>query len=140
MFTVMRGVYEIPDAIRDLIADSGARIRVGYPAWLRALLRKNVIAITLGRRVYLSPRLLEEGEEHLRSIVRHELVHVKQVNRVGLVCFLLRYVREFVANRRRGLDSEAAYEAISFEVEARAAEWQDEARVAETVPDTQGTL
>lgn len=140
MFTMVRGVYEIPDAIRDLIADSGARIRVGYPAWLRALLRKNVIAITLGRRVYLSRRLLDEGEARLEAIVRHELVHVAQVRRLGLIRFLVRYAREYVAHRRRGLDADAAYAAISFEVEARAAEGPAGAQIAENVRDMKATL
>jgi hypothetical protein len=112
----------VPDAIRDAVYEAGAVVRLGYPAWLRALVHENVEAITLGRRVYLSPRLLEEGEQRFLETLRHELVHVEQVRKLGVMRFALRYVAEYVRNRRRGLRHEAAYFEISFEREARLAE------------------
>lgn len=112
----------VPDAIRDGVSEAGAVVRIGYPAWLRAFLRKNVLGIALGRRIYLSPHLLEEGEERFLEIIRHELAHVDQVRKLGLTRFLYRYVAEYVTNRRRGLAPDDAYAAISFEHEARLAE------------------
>lgn len=60
-----------------------------------------------------------------RALLAHELVHVAQYDRIGITRFLWRYAREYVCNlwRMRGL--RRAYEAISFEVEARVitAEW-----------------
>ena len=112
LLTRLQSLDEVPDA----------RLRVGYPRWLSPFLQKGVIAITLGRRVYLSERLLQRSEEELLRILRHELAHVAQVRRLGLLRFLYRYAREYVAARRRGVASFDAYEQISFEREARAAE------------------
>lgn len=55
-------------------------------------------------------------------MLAHELAHVAQFAREGSARFLLRYVREYVRGRRRGLSHPAAYGAISFEEEARRAE------------------
>jgi len=90
-------------------------VRSGFPLWLRPFLFKDVVAITLGRRVYLSPRL--EGL-HRARVLRHELVHVEQIARVGFVRFCIRYLREYIANRRAGLPAGEAYRRISFEQEA----------------------
>jgi len=91
------------------------RVRNGFPWWLRPFLFNDVLAITLGRRVYLSGKL--EGEA-LRRILAHELVHVRQIERVGLLRFYWRYLREYVANRRQGMPAHEAYRRISFEQEA----------------------
>jgi hypothetical protein len=95
------------------------RISHRFPWWLRPFLQRGVVAITLGRRVYLSTTL--EGEE-LQRLLRHELMHVEQINRIGVLRFYWRYVREYVALRRSGLKSFDAYRRISFEEEATAAE------------------
>jgi hypothetical protein len=42
--------------------------------------------------------------------------------RLGLVRFLWRYINEYIRNRRRGMSHDDAYLAVSFEVEAFAAE------------------
>ena len=99
-----------------------AAIIVGYPWWLRPLLARDVIAITLGRRIYLRRKM--EGEAY-ECLIRHELAHVRQVDRLGLVVFLWRYVAEFTRNWIRLRSVAAAYAAISFEIEARAAEEPD---------------
>jgi hypothetical protein len=100
----------------------GARLRVGYPAWLRFFLQKGVIAITLGRTVYVSEKAVGKSDRELMALVRHEMAHVHQVAQLGLFRFLYRYVREYISLRRSGLKSFQAYEEISFEREARAAE------------------
>lgn len=98
------------------------RVIVGYPWWLRACLARDVVAITLGRRIYL--RKMLEGASYER-LLRHELAHVKQVERLGLVVFLVRYVTEFARHWIRLRNAGAAYAAISFEIEACAAEESD---------------
>ncbi|SRR5713101_357017 len=95
------------------------RISHQFPWWLRPFLQRGVVAITLGRRIYFSAKL--EGAE-LQRLLRHELVHVEQINRIGLVRFYWRYIREYVTLRRSGLKSFEAYQRISFEQEACAAE------------------
>ena len=94
-----------------------AIVRVGYPWWLRPFLHRHIAAITLGRRIYVA-------EEATDAILRHELVHVRQAGELGLPRFLWRYIAEYVRNRRRGMAHHEAYRAISFEVEAFAAENQ----------------
>jgi len=96
-----------------------AKIRLNFPFWLRPFLQRGVIAITLGRRIYVSAKVT--GEE-LERLLRHELKHVEQVNRLGILRFYWRYVREYVALRRSGLKSFEAYRRVSLEQEAAAAE------------------
>jgi hypothetical protein len=90
-------------------------IRTGFPWWLRPFLFRNVIAITIGRRVYISDAL--QGIERER-ILAHERVHVGQIERVGFLRFCLRYLREYVRNRWAGMPPHEAYRRISFEQEA----------------------
>lgn len=111
----------LPDSIRRQIESTGARIRLGYPRWLRLLLQRDVIGITLGRTVFVSASL-ETKRTELESLLRHELVHVGQIARLGLIRFYVSYIAEYVRNRRRGFSSADAYRQISFEIEAYAAE------------------
>ena len=90
-------------------------VRNGFPWWLRPFLFNDVIAITLGRRVYVSAKL---GGAERERIVAHELAHVAQIARVGLLRFYGGYVIEYVANRRKGMTPHEAYRRISFEQEA----------------------
>ena len=55
-------------------------------------------------------------------MIRHELVHVRQMGELGLVRFLWKYVAEYLRHRRAGMSHDQAYRAISFEAEAFAAE------------------
>ena len=93
-----------------------AIVRIGYPWWLRLFLHRRTIAITLGRRIYVAEGYATD------ALLRHELVHVRQAGGLGVLRFLLRYAAEYVRNRRRGMAHDDAYRAISFEVEAFAAE------------------
>jgi hypothetical protein len=92
-----------------------ANIRHGFPFWLRPFLQRGVAAITLGRRVYIAS---DVAEAELERIIRHELVHVRQVAELGVIRFYWRYLREYVANRRAGMSAGEAYRRISFEQEA----------------------
>lgn len=49
---------------------------------------------------------------------KHEMVHVQQIRRHGVVPFYLRYVLEYLWLRARGYGHHAAYRGISFEKEA----------------------
>ena len=97
-------------------------------AWLAG--RAGVDAITLGRRVLIAPR-------HVRSVggaravsgrvMAHEVAHLLQAERAGLVPFLFAYLREYLKGMRREARWDAAahwraYSEISFEREAREAE------------------
>jgi hypothetical protein len=108
-----------PRELDDEIVTTGAKVRFGYPWWLRPLLFRDVVAITFGRRIWLSATV---AEQKLAPLLRHELVHVRQFAELGMLRFLWRYLAEYVRLRRSGLSSTAAYAAISFEREALAAE------------------
>jgi Domain of unknown function (DUF4157) len=112
----------IPPLLTATIAASRAKVLIGYPWWLRPFLARDVVAITLGRRIYIREMLESASFERL---LRHELAHVRQVERLGLIVFLWRYVMEFARNWVRLRSVAAAYAAISFEIEARAAEEVD---------------
>ena len=92
-------------------------IRIGFPWWMRPFLWRDVVALTIGRRVWISARARD-----VEPLIRHELVHVRQMAEVGVVRFLWTYVRHYLRNRRRGMGHHDAYLAIPYEVEAFAAE------------------
>jgi hypothetical protein len=101
------------------IAEARAIVRRPFPWWLRPFVVRNVIGITLGRHIYLSTGASGEAIERL---LRHELTHVRQINRLGVVGFYWRYLAEFARNVSRGMSFDAAYRHISFEQEAFASE------------------
>lgn len=102
---------------RGVILPGNVRVRIGYPWWL--LLPRDVAAITVGRRIWIA-RAMPERE--MDALLRHELVHVQQMERLGIAPFLLRYLGQYLRNRLKRMNHDAAYRAISFEREAFAAE------------------
>ena len=112
----------LPPSLHSAIDASRAIVRVGYPWWLRPWLARDVVAITLGRRIYLSGAIAERRPESLERLLRHELAHVLQVRRHGLIVFLALYVTEFLRHFWRERSVGKAYSLISFEIEARDAE------------------
>jgi hypothetical protein len=87
-------------------------------------------AITFGSRVFVAPRLLcRDADERLKlsaELAVHEAAHVLQYRRVGFAPFLFLYLCDYGRAFRKGVGRagkrhRAAYLAIGFEVEARAA-------------------
>ncbi len=109
----------LSDDLQRAIENAKAKIVSPYPWWLRPFLQKGVAAITLGRRIYIGASVAERDVDQL---LRHELVHVHQIARTGVIRFYSRYLAEYVRLRRRGLSRADAYRNISFEREAFAAE------------------
>ncbi|HEX3108656.1 MAG TPA: DUF4157 domain-containing protein, partial [Thermoanaerobaculia bacterium] len=83
---------------------------------------RGVAAITIGRRIWVDVGWASARPDGLKSVLRHELVHVRQMRDLGLLRFLWRYLREYFRNRLAGMSSGDAYRNISFEREAFAAE------------------
>jgi hypothetical protein len=110
---------KLSDDIETAIADARAQVRFRYPWWLRPFLLRGVAGITLGRRIYLDDAV---SPRNVERFLRHELTHVRQIGRFGVINFYWRYVAEYISHRRRGLSSSEAYRNISFEMEATAAE------------------
>ena len=109
----------VSPVLTSAIEQARARVRIGYPWWLRLFVARDVLAITLGHRIYVRRELQAASFERL---LRHELAHVRQVERLGLFVFLWRYLSEFARHWVRLRSAAAAYAAISFEIEARDAE------------------
>ena len=94
--------------------------------------RARIDAITLGRRVLVAPRHVRRGlggdaGAVAGRLMAHEVAHLLQAERAGLVRFLFAYLREYWSGMRRAPRWDAtahwrAYAEISFEREARAAE------------------
>jgi hypothetical protein len=89
------------------------------PAWLVRLWGKAVSAMTLRTTIYVRADLLDSAPSLLGPLLVHELVHVQQWARLGVVRFLWKYVAGYVGGRLTGLSHQDAYRAISIEVEAR---------------------
>lgn len=98
---------------------TAAKIVMGYPWWLRPFLMQGVLAITLGRRIYVKAGL---SASYMERLLRHELAHVRQIERLGLLRFYWRYALEFLRHFRAVRSVSRAYSMISFEIEAVAAE------------------
>ena len=86
------------------------------------VLAKGFDAMTLGPLI-----LMRRDDDHSggRALLAHELVHVGQYAHFGMARFLWRYAREYLSSLRRLGSMRQAYEAVSFEVQARAVteEW-----------------
>ena len=64
--------------------------------------------------------LLKDAETQIApTVLQHELVHLEQIDRHGIIRFYLIYLRDYLANLWRLRDHDAAYRHIRFEREAR---------------------
>ena len=52
------------------------------------------------------------------KIINHELIHILQVRRDGVIRFYFNYLKEYIQFRKNGFKHREAYLAISYEVEA----------------------
>ena len=94
----------------------GIERRDGWWLWVGGPVPPGASGITIGRLV--SIRRGHEGSERL---VRHELEHVAQYGRFGILGFLRRYLAAYLRWRLRGYDHMAAYRRIPYEASA---EWR----------------
>ena len=84
--------------------------------WIGGPVPPGADAITLG------PLICERRSSASSArLLRHELVHVRQWRRLGVLGFLRRYLGAYLRFRVRGYPHRAAYRRIPLEVEA---EWE----------------
>jgi hypothetical protein len=103
--------------------------RDGYWVCIGGPVPPGAAAMTFGSLVLV--RAAHAGNAHL---LRHELVHVDQYRRHGIVGFLTRYLWWYGVRRAQRYPHWAAYRRIPFEIDA---EWQARrATVRATVPAT----
>jgi hypothetical protein len=87
--------------------------RTGYVLVEGGPVPRGASAITLGRFV-----IVRGGHAESPYLLRHELVHVRQWRRYGVIGFLRRYLGAYVVWRLRRKGHRGAYLRIPFEVEA----------------------
>ncbi len=90
--------------------------RIRYQHWIFKLpFVRRYCGMVVARTI-----LLKDAESEITpALVRHELVHLEQMDRHGIARFYLIYLRDYVANLWRLRDHQAAYRHIPFEREAR---------------------
>jgi hypothetical protein len=127
-----------------------SRIYAKRGAWLLTRLLR-VDGITLGRYIFIKPRLAEyispDALKISRNLLAHELTHVVQYQKFGIFGFLRGYIQEYFCGiqRRKKFSPRARLEAyweISHEIEARQAaaefiEWSVE-KLADAAPASVG--
>lgn len=94
----------------------GIERREGYWLWVGGPVPPGASGITIGRLV-----VLRRGHEGSERLLRHELEHVAQYRRFGMLGFLGRYLRHYLRWRWRGYSHRGAYRRIPFEASA---EWR----------------
>lgn len=90
--------------------------RDGWRLWVGGPVPPGAAAITLGRLV-----IVRRGRETSERLLRHEMEHVAQYGRLGVLGFLRRYVGAYLRWRLRGYGHRSAYLRIPFEASA---EWR----------------
>jgi len=100
--------------------------RDGYRLWVGGPVPKGADGITLGSLV-----IVREGKGS-PYLLRHEMVHVRQWRRYGVVGFLVRYAGHYLLWRMRGKDHKGAYRRIPMEIEA---DWVARRQLATAVRD-----
>ncbi|HEY0521714.1 MAG TPA: hypothetical protein VGC84_19640 [Ilumatobacteraceae bacterium] len=86
--------------------------RDGYRLWEGGPVPRGADGITIGRLV-----IVRRGKA-TPYLLRHELVHVRQWKRFGVVGFGVRYLGPYALWRIRGKDHRGAYLRIPLEIEA----------------------
>ncbi|HVR79911.1 MAG TPA: DUF4157 domain-containing protein [Acidimicrobiia bacterium] len=103
-------VYPVqPESVRILPA----------PHVLRRVWGEGIRAMTLRQTIFVDPPVLGGKMVGSRSLLAHELVHVRQWFELGVLGFLWRYLGGYLRGRLSGLGHREAYLGIELEVEAR---------------------
>jgi len=74
-------------------------------------LLNNYDAIVIGRHAFFA-------EEPSDDLIKHEMVHQKQMDKHGVTLFYLIYLKDYILNLIKYRNHSDAYENIPFEIEA----------------------
>src|SRR5437763_4458605 len=111
---VLRMTANVSEELGRALDEAGAIVRERFPWWLRPFVMRGVVAITLGRRIYMRDEIPATGHS-IEPLLWHELTHVRQMRDHGLLRFGWRYLTEYFRNIRSGMDAGEAYRNISYE-------------------------
>lgn len=114
------------DAVRDALPSVESDTVFVRPAGMimRRTWATGVLAVTTPWGVFAHPRVMwwwqsGSNDRTLAELVIHELVHVEQLNNVGLVKHATKYLSDYLWARRAGLTHQQAYLGLDAEIEAR---------------------
>lgn len=93
-------------------------VREVYRSKLPQLLKTD--GVTLGRTIYY--RRSEKAITN--SLRRHEMTHIKQYEKYGILGFMIRYLASYIKNRLSGMNHHTSYLNIPLEIEARLSEYK----------------
>lgn len=92
-------------------------VKEKYSHWFPPIL--GATAVTIINTIFY-----EEAEDQIsRRLRNHEMKHIEQIRELGVFGFYFQYLVQYLDGRRKGLGHWEAYEQITFEVEAREAEF-----------------
>lgn len=94
-------------------------IREARP-WFERLVLRSSTAIALPYVVYVHSHTYRRPRRQLARLVVHEMVHVSQWRQEGYLRFAFRYSWDYLRGRARRRSHAEAYNAIRYEVVARA--------------------
>lgn len=98
----------------NVISVRGPRSAVAYAA----LRGRRATGITLGRRIFVRHEAFTDDRIPM-ELLTHEVVHVVQFARDGVLPFLARYLAEYASGLARGMGDRQSYLNIGYEIEAR---------------------
>lgn len=83
------------------------------------IVKKSIIAKTLGvEGIVLYPFIFFSDANPGPVLINHEMIHISQIKKNGILRFYLLYLKEYFVNRLKGMKHNEAYFSISFEKEA----------------------
>lgn len=68
--------------------------------------------------IVLYPFIFFADKKPDEILINHEMIHVAQIRKLGVLRFYFHYMREYFLNRLKGQKHNEAYRSISFEKEA----------------------
>lgn len=80
--------------------------------------RSRVARLLKVHAIVLYPFIFFAEKNPGEILVNHEMIHVEQIKRLGVLKFYYLYLKEYFGMRFKGLDHQHAYHEISFEKEA----------------------
>ncbi len=118
-------------ALMPRVDPAAVRVRVASRTF-RRFWAKGIAAVALPTGVFVQPSVMDRlraGSQPERSarLLVHELMHIEQWRRLGMVRHVSQYSADYLKGRLRRLGHWEAYRSIRLEVEAReaaaAVEW-----------------
>lgn len=113
------------DDVMPRVNPDRVRLRVA-PRWFHFFWAKGIAAVTTPFGVFIHPDIAARigpggPDRRIGLLLVHELMHVEQLARLGIVAHTVQYLADYMRGRRRRLGHWKAYRAVRLEAEARAA-------------------